>query len=366
MRILIINNSAMLSSAEGIFIYKETGNFINELVLTYTVENFQFSVPFEGNNNLANFNLKETPVELTVVKKGKNKWWAYLKSFMLSIKSIKKSDFIYLFYPNSLLAVLLVAVALKKPFGIYVRGQTKIMRWLEKFLFKKAKFILTISPAFTTMIKPLNSITETIAPMMPFTLKDLKRTREYSSKSVYSLLFVGRVERAKGIFDLINVCELLNKSGFSNYNLIVVGDGDDLNKARLITQEKKLNGQILFVGAIFDKETLATYYTNSDLFILPSYHEGFPRVLYEAMLMGTPILTTFVGSIPFLMRDGFNCYEIKVNNPSFLAEKIKAILKQYELVSGLTTKAQMTIECYLKENYETHFEKFCRLLIALK
>ncbi|HHX69330.1 MAG TPA: glycosyltransferase family 4 protein, partial [Gallicola sp.] len=56
---------------------------------------------------------------------------------------------------------------------------------------------------------------------------------------------------------------------------------------------------------------IAEYYTKSDVYILPTYHEGFPRTLYEAMIFGTPIITTFVGGIPGIMKDGYNCKRIE-------------------------------------------------------
>nr|WP_283104758.1 glycosyltransferase family 4 protein [Shewanella marisflavi] len=111
----------------------------------------------------------------------------------------------------------------------------------------------------------------------------------------FTVLFLGRVEEYKGIFIVLDTFKLLKES-FPTLKLIIAGDGSSLkNCIDKVHEENILD--VTFLGEIKGKE-VADVYTNADLYILPSYSEGMPTSMLEAMAFGLPIITTPVGGIP--------------------------------------------------------------------
>ena len=116
---------------------------------------------------------------------------------------------------------------------------------------------------------------------------------------------------------------------------------------------------------ISDKNKLIDVYKKSEIFVLPTYHEGFPRVLYEAMIMGIPIVTTFVGSIDYLMKKEINCLEIKVRDIDSIVFALKRLIDKPKLANDLTEKARKTVINYLsdkKRNHEEHLNHFIKTI----
>jgi len=101
------------------------------------------------------------------------------------------------------------------------------------------------------------------------------------------VLFVGRVVRNKGIFDLIDAVR-----GCDNVHLTVVGEGDDMVEARRVAEGLPIN----FAG--FSGDT-ASYYRAADLLVFasPEGYEGLPQVPLEALAMSVPCLASDISSI---------------------------------------------------------------------
>src|SRR5690606_38454374 len=92
----------------------------------------------------------------------------------------------------------------------------------------------------------------------------------------------------------------------------------------------------------------------ADLFIFPSHHEGFPRVLYEAMASALPIFTTFVGGIPGRMVHLQNCIEIPVKNGVYSAEIIVSYMKDRNVMERIGRNGQKTLENIVMGNPIKH------------
>ncbi|WP_432462977.1 glycosyltransferase [Agarivorans sp. QJM3NY_33] len=144
-----------------------------------------------------------------------------------------------------------------------------------------------------------------------------------------NLLFVGRMVDDKGIFDLIKVLKQLKE----NVSLTFVGDGPDLEKAKLLSDSEGLSDVITFTGQLPHSE-LAAVFHKSDLITVPSNnnYEGFPRVIMEAWSFHKPVIVSNVGGINAFVKDGEN-----------------GIIIQPGQVDQLR---QALVECLNDENYE--------------
>lgn len=117
------------------------------------------------------------------------------------------------------------------------------------------------------------------------------------------LITVGRLSRVKHIDFLIDVLyRLLEKN--EDVDLIVCGDGEE--KDFLMQYAKKLGveDKVIFLGAI-DRPTLATALNQSELFLFASENEAMSLVILESLYMGTPVVSTDVGDIPYAVKEGY-------------------------------------------------------------
>jgi len=136
-----------------------------------------------------------------------------------------------------------------------------------------------------------------------------------------SFLFLGLIDLNKGIFDLLKVLSQ-NKATLSNrFKLIIAGDGN----VGLLHETIRMNGLnelVEFKGWVTGEEKQHLLRT-ADVFILPSYYEGLPVSVLEAMSYGKPVIATSVGGIPEIVQQGFNGI---LNKPGDLKALLNAIL----------------------------------------
>jgi glycosyltransferase involved in cell wall biosynthesis len=367
MKILLINNNVIFSEKDKLLIYKATGNFFLDFKkLGHDVSVFQFTVPLGKNAFMADFDLNGKGFDLHNFER-KNRLKAYLSGVFRLFKLIRKVDFAYMFYPGGISSVIgLMCLLMGKPFGFYIRGEQNIDSGLQRFLYRKASAVLTISPLFTNRVKKLGiGHAHTIRPMMDIDESYLLYNRNYQLRGAVKLLFVGRLERDKGVFELMEAVKSVNENRPGQFNMTLVGNGVDFINCQRFVNENNLKDVVQFVGLISNKNDLAEFYKTHDFFVLPTHHEGFPRVLYEAMILGIPIATTMVGSIPFLMKSGVNCLEIIPKDAQQLARVLDQIVNDYAVASAVARRGTETIKDYLSDKKLPHAEQLLSIIQKL-
>ena len=122
-------------------------------------------------------------------------------------------------------------------------------------------------------------------------------------------------------------------------------------------------GERLHLHGWLSQDELPSLYAKMRLLVIPSYTEGLPNVMLEAMACGTPVLATKLGGVPDVIEDGANGFLLKDNSPLSLVRALRMILridiKELELVAK---RARLTIqESYLfskaVDRYETVFQE---------
>lgn len=132
------------------------------------------------------------------------------------------------------------------------------------------------------------------------------------NEKIKKIIFVGRVTKEKGIMELIEASK-----GFPDIEFLIVGPADDPD---IVFPEKS---NVLVLGKKEHSEAIELM-KQSDVLILPSYSEGFPLSVLEAMSCGLPVIATDVGSISDMIGEGGGFLTEK-ENPTQLVEAIRAI-----------------------------------------
>jgi glycosyltransferase involved in cell wall biosynthesis len=156
-----------------------------------------------------------------------------------------------------------------------------------------------------------------------------------------SFVFLGRIGQRKGTFDLIRAFSLLPAEQKTKSELVVAGDGD-VEQARRLVESLNLVEYITVLDWI-DSAQRDALLAKADVFVLPSYNEGLPMALIEAMSWGLPVVTTPVGGIPELVTHTTNGLLVNPGNIQQLSEAMQSLLKDENMRLSLGRTARLSV-----------------------
>lgn len=157
----------------------------------------------------------------------------------------------------------------------------------------------------------------------------------------FTILCVGRLTPAKGQHNLIEAAAMLRDWGRS-FRVIIVGSGPDEDSLRNCVNALGLNEQVIFTGPQ-NAEQVQTLYRHSDVFALPSFAEGIPVVLMEAMASGVPCVTTRITGIPELIRDGIEGLLVTPSDTLELADSLASLMDDPQLRKDLAAAGRIRV-----------------------
>jgi N-acetyl-alpha-D-glucosaminyl L-malate synthase BshA len=149
---------------------------------------------------------------------------------------------------------------------------------------------------------------------------------EQNEKIIFTL---GHLIPRKGIQYLLRAFPMVI-SRYEKVKLIIGGDGPEKERLIELSETLGLKNKVIFMGRI-PKDRLPLFYATSNLFVLPSLHEGHCVALLEAMASGLPIVATKVGGNKESVIDGYNGFLVPPKNPSALSKAILKILSNENL-----------------------------------
>ena len=166
-----------------------------------------------------------------------------------------------------------------------------------------------------------------------------------------SIGFVGRFSKEKGIENFIEAASILLKAG-ENIDFFIYGSGEMRDGIETYISQNGFDEKVHVIGWVPHKE-LSKYLNDLKLIVIPSYTEGLPNIMVEAMACGTPVLATDVGSIRDFIIDGKTGFILPNNNPESISDNIlRAInypaLKVISLNSRSLVEAEFTYSAAIK------------------
>ncbi|MDL2121688.1 MAG: glycosyltransferase [Deltaproteobacteria bacterium] len=155
------------------------------------------------------------------------------------------------------------------------------------------------------------------------------------------MLFVGGLSKDKGIYDLLTAFKI-TLSRFTRARLYLIGQnflGTDINQ---LIKDENLNGKVYYMGSKFHAE-LPLWYNACDFLVLPSYTEGMPNVVFEAMACAKPVVVTSVGGIPEVVKHNVTGLLVEPGEVDKLAEAMLRLLTEDGLAESLGEKALIRV-----------------------
>lgn len=244
---------------------------------------------------------------------------------------------------------LLPAFAFRRPVVLHLHGsEFKIFyeqecsawqRAVVRFVFRHSACVIVLSPSWRDWVTqhcPSRDVRVVFNPV----LYRAQSTKPDSSYSAQRILFLGRLGKRKGAYDLVDALAVLKSQGITP-QLLMGGDGE-IDQVRQHAAAQGVAEQVQFLGWVRgdDKQRRLDEAT---LYALPSYNEGLPMGVLEAMEAGLPVVSTPIGGIPDAVTNGAEGFLVTPGDVPALAAALAKVLTQPQLArqQGLAAREKV-------------------------
>lgn len=163
----------------------------------------------------------------------------------------------------------------------------------------------------------------------------------YPPQTKHKLIYVGRLSHEKGLDVLISACAIIKRNGFTDFSLLIVGDGPMRSHYTKQVKQESLTENIHFLGF---KDNATNIISESDILILPSRTEGIPLVLLEAMALRKLVIASKVGGIPEVIEHNINGIMVEPNSPESLSKYLNDLFLNKIDYSLMAQAGRSTVE----------------------
>ncbi len=239
---------------------------------------------------------------------------------------------------------------------IGIPNHSSVAKKIFRFVYTFADKIIGVSQSVKNFLVRSNEIPEKKGKVIYNPVSIPKKFSRRNSDQ-FEIVYVGRLEQVKNVATLIKA---LSKIEIPNLHLTIVGDGREKENLEQLCDELNQKNRITFTGFYANP---SEYLCSADLFVLPSFSEGFGIAAVEAMMLKIPVLCSNVGGIPEFISDGVNGWLFNPNNENELIAKLEMILNlnknnlhEIAQIGYKSVIEKFTIEKYI-HNLETFYDE---------
>jgi glycosyltransferase involved in cell wall biosynthesis len=211
---------------------------------------------------------------------------------------------------------------------------------LQRF-FEGADKVICLSQTWSDAIGGLFPRSNRVVVPNGILLPEKSKINAKTPNETTQILFLGLIGPRKGVFDLLTVIKRLVEEGY-DIRLSIGGNGD-VAKLKDRLSLPQLKRRVHYLGWI-EEDQKDYLLAGSDIFTLPSYGEGMPVSIIEAMAYGLAVISTPVGGIPELVDDGVTGYLVKPGDIEDLYEKLKILIEQADLRVEMGRNGRLKVE----------------------
>jgi glycosyltransferase involved in cell wall biosynthesis len=216
------------------------------------------------------------------------------------------------------------------------------------------RLLLPRFAAFTAVLTVSRAGTEGLRPWMPGArleaMDNAVEVRSFDEGAVEAarprVLFVGTIARRKGLLDLAEALKLLKERGVDDWDLDVVGAGNEAGdeEAEVVRSTFRSMGLEASLLGPLSGGDLRSRLRGAAIYVLPSHTEGQPIGVIEAMASGLATVATRVGALPDMLRDGVDGLLVDPHQPKQLAEALEKLIAAPALRRALGESARRVAE----------------------
>jgi glycosyltransferase involved in cell wall biosynthesis len=198
-----------------------------------------------------------------------------------------------------------------------------VRQWLVRRLFNKVERVVVLSQRWKLWVNSISTNPRVVALYNPVIMEQLQAPAE--TRDAASILTLGRLNQGKGSYDLLAAA-----AGFAGPVQLMLGGDGEIEKVRQRASELGLSDQVNLLGWV-GPEDKPNYLARATVYALPSYAEGLPMSVLEAMAAGVPVVTTPVGGIPEAVTDGIEGFLVEPGDIDTLRARLTQLLEDSEL-----------------------------------
>lgn len=225
-------------------------------------------------------------------------------------------------------------------FPQFYQSLPRPMRWLTRRLMQMPPLVVVLGPSSQAFVvqelkvpaERVHIVPNGVPGGAPSTTRPPR-----DSSTPHQLLFVGNLSERKGVGDLL---QALSQPGWDRQRTrVILAGGGDVEGYRRKAERLGLGHWIEWTGWI-EREAVAQLMDSADVLVLPSYDEGLPLVILEALALGLAVVCTPVGEIAHLIKDGEHALFVPPGDPPALARQLQRVLGDEALRQKLQAAGQ--------------------------
>jgi len=279
------------------------------------------------------------------------KGWVWLRRIVPFYRALRRADLVYLAMPGfSGFTAFVICRLLRRPYFLYYasewqslapflarwgRGTSWILAfyrrlagWAETVPIHHSLFTLAAGSYLQERLHGHGPRVLAANPMVSLQRSDFSEREDTCQSLPITILYVGSLIRRKGVHVLVRALADLEKRGLDP-RLVLVGPGDEDYRDVLHEEARSLGveSKVSFEGYVTEWDRLLRLYRAADVFALATESEGFPRVLYEAMSQGLPVVATSIPAIAQSLTAGREALLVPPGSAQAMADGIERLVQ---------------------------------------
>lgn len=203
-----------------------------------------------------------------------------------------------------------------------------------EYLFKQADKVIVLSEWWKERVQEVVRLPEDRIQIL---YNPCPETGREIIEKENEFLYAGTVNARKGYADLIRAFAKI-AAKYPDWKVVIAGNGE-IEQGRYLAEQLGLSERVVFLGWVSGNKKDQAF-RKAEVFCLPSYAEGFPMAVLDAWAYGLPVITTPVGGIPDVARDGENMLLFDPGNIHLLAKQMERLIKDVDLRAKISAASR--------------------------
>lgn len=241
-------------------------------------------------------------------------------------------------------------------YHLFYGESNRPMRTLIRHMIAASDAVIVLSQQWKEFFE------KNFTPQKIFVLNNIveypKPARVLEKSDKLSFLFLGRIGERKGIFDLLNTIKT-HKEELKGKILLRIGGDGEIERLQNFIKYNALEDLIQYDGWIGGQKKIEIL-NESDVYILPSYNEGLPISILEAMSYKMPVITTSVGGIPEVVKDHKNGLLVEPGDQEGIYNAIKFFMNNKDTLTAFGEKSYEIVSDYFPGRVLSHLDQIYR------